>query len=236
MGIPYTGSGVLASALAMNKRMAKGIFRAQGLPVIEDLTIQRGAAPPDADLLLQVERLFGDAPLFVKPSSEGSTFGCSLVLNREELPAAVAFALQHDEHALIERYIKGREITAGVLEDPEAPGGIRALPLIEIIPKNAYYDYESKYAPDGSEHIIPARLSEAMTLQAQQIALQCHQALGCRGMSRADFIATEDALYLLEVNTIPGMTPTSLLPQAAEYAGMPFSELLDRLIASALRR
>jgi D-alanine-D-alanine ligase len=234
MGIPYTGSGVLASALAMNKRMAKQIFRLHSIPVIEDLSLQRGQVPSDAALLAMAQEQFGDSALFVKPSAEGSTFGCSLVERREELPSAVAFALKYDSHILVERYIKGKEITAGVLEDPTQPSGLLALPLIEIIPKNAYYDYESKYAPDGSEHIIPARLSKAQTQQAQEIARLCHTVLGCKGMSRTDLIATEDALYVLEVNTIPGMTPTSLLPQAAEHAGISFPELLDRLIASAL--
>lgn len=234
MGIPYTGSGVLASALAMNKRMTKQLFRLNGLPVIEELVVERKQAPSDEQLLAQAEAKFGDAPLFVKPSSEGSTFGCSLVTNRSELPGAVSFALQFDACILVERYIKGKEITVGVLEDASAPEGLLALPVIEIVPKNAYYDYESKYAPGGSEHIIPARLSEAQTQQAQDFARKCHQILGCSGMSRTDMIATEEALYILEVNTIPGMTPTSLLPQAAESAGIAFPELLDRLIGSAL--
>ena len=235
MGIPYTGSGVLASALAMNKRMAKQLFRSHGIPVIDELVIQRGKAPSDEMLLEQAIRVFGESALFVKPSSEGSTFGCSLVLERGELPQAVEFALQYDEFVLIERYVKGMEITVGVLEDPDAEEGLLALPVVEIIPKNAYYDYESKYAPDGSKHIIPARISAAQTALAQEYAKRCHTALGCRGMSRTDLIATDTALYVLEVNTIPGMTPTSLLPQAAEVAGISFPELLNRLILSALR-
>lgn len=235
MGIPYTGSGVLASALAMNKRMAKQLFRSHGIPVIEELVIQRGKRPSDEKLLELAAQAFGDSALFVKPSSEGSTFGCSLVLEREEFPKAVDFALQYDEYVLAERYVKGMEITVGVLEDPEAEDGLLALPVVEIIPKNAYYDYESKYAPDGSEHVIPARLSTEQTDLAQAYAKRCHAALGCKGMSRTDFIATKTALYALEVNTIPGMTPTSLLPQAAAAHGISFPELLDRIVASALR-
>lgn len=236
MGIPYTGSGVLASALAMNKRMSKQLFRMHGLPVIEERVVERKHAPSETQLLEMVQAQFGDAPLFVKPSSEGSTFGCSLVMDRAELYTAVTFALQFDEYVLVERYVQGKEITVGILEDPEAPEGLKTLPVIEIIPKNAYYDYESKYSPGGSEHIIPARLSEAQTQQAQELARRCHQILGCSGMSRTDLIATEESLYVLEVNTIPGMTPTSLLPQAAESAGIAFPELLDRLIASALSK
>lgn len=235
MGIPYTGSGVLASALAMNKRMAKQLFRSHGIPVIDELVIQRGKAPSSEKLLEQAVRVFGESALFVKPSSEGSTFGCSLVLERGELPQAVEFALKYDEYVLVERYVKGMEITVGVLEDTDAEEGLLALPVVEIIPKNTYYDYESKYAPDGSKHIIPARISAAQTALAQEYAKLCHTALGCRGMSRTDLIATDTALYVLEVNTIPGMTPTSLLPQAAEVAGISFPELLNRLILSALR-
>ncbi len=235
MGIPYTGSGVLASALAMNKRMAKQMFRSYGIPVIDDIVVQRGKPLSPEQLLEQAAQVFGDSALFVKPSSEGSTFGCSLVLERADLPNAVTFALQYDETILVERYIKGMEITVGVLEDPNEEEGLLALPVIEIIPKNAYYDYESKYAEGGSEHVIPARISAEQTALAQEYAKRCHTALGCRGMSRTDLIATENALYVLEVNTIPGMTPTSLLPQAAEVAGISFPELLDRLIVSALR-
>ncbi len=235
MGVPYTGSGVLASALAMDKRMAKRLFRSHDIPVIEEFIVQRSKRPDNDALLAQAAQMFGESALFVKPSSEGSTFGCSLVLERAELPQAVEFALKYDEYVLVERYIKGMEITVGVLEDPNAEEGLLALPVVEIIPKNAYYDYESKYAPNGSEHIIPARISAESAALAQEYAKRCHVALGCKGMSRTDFIATETALYALEVNTIPGMTPTSLLPQAAEVAGISFPELLDRLILSALR-
>jgi D-alanine-D-alanine ligase len=236
LGLPYTGSGVLASALAMDKAMTKHLFRSAGIPVLEDLLVRRGQALDPAALTAGVCQLLGGFPVFVKPNAEGSTFGCTLVASSAELPGAIEIALQYDALAIIERYARGMEITVGVLGNTGEAEGLEALPVIEIVPKAAYYDYESKYAEGGSEHIIPARLSEALLRRAQEIALRCHELLGCRGMSRTDMIVAGQELVVLEVNTIPGMTPTSLLPQAAAHAGIPFSQLLDRLIASALRR
>jgi D-alanine-D-alanine ligase len=229
MGLPYTGSGVLASALAMDKAMAKRLFRAEGLPVIEEVLVPHCRVP--TDLVDLVSKRLG-FPVFVKPNAEGSTFGCSLVASAQELIDAVAQAHRYDSLALIEKYVQGTEITVSVLGNPGE--SLQALPVIEIVPKSAYYDYESKYAEGGSEHIIPARLSAALTHTAQELARRCHDLLGCRGMSRTDMIVSEDRLFILEVNTIPGMTPTSLLPQAAAHAGITFSALLDRLIDSAL--
>ncbi len=234
MDLPYTGSGVLASALAMDKAMSKRLFRTAGIPVIEEIQVRRGQVPPDALLIAQARETLGGFPAFVKPNAEGSTFGCTLVTQPEQLPEAVANALKYDSLALVERYVRGMEVTAGVLEDPDSENGLQALPLIEIIPKNEYYDYESKYAEGGSEHIIPARLDADLTRRIQETALRCHTLLGCRGMSRTDLLVAGDAFYVLEVNTIPGMTPTSLLPQAAAHAGITFSQLLDRLIATTL--
>ena len=236
MGLPYTGSGVLASALAMDKSMSKRLFRLEGIPVLDDLVVFRGQPLTDAALTSSVCAVLGGFPVFVKPNAEGSTFGCTLVRRAEQLPEAVATALRYDSKALIERYARGMEITVGVLGNIGDPAGLEALPVIEIVPRSEYYDYESKYAEGGSEHIIPARLPDALRHHAQEIALRCHEILGCRGMSRTDMIACGNQLFVLEVNTIPGMTPTSLLPQAAAHAGIPFSALLDRLIASALPR
>jgi D-alanine-D-alanine ligase len=239
MGLPYTGSGVLASALAMDKVMSKRVFKAAGIPVIDGIYVTRSAVAGCTEeefngaSAREIERGLG-LPVFVKPNSGGSTCGCTLVTSAEQLFAAVHEALKFDNTVLIEKYIRGSEITIGVLDFPGEP--LRALPVIEIVPKGEYYDYESKYAAGGSEHIIPARLSDATTQQAQQIATQCHTLLGCRGVSRTDIIVSAGRLYVLEVNTIPGMTPTSLLPHAAEHAGIAFSELLDRIIQSAIDR
>jgi len=236
LGLTYTGSGVMASALAMDKAMTKRLFRSAGIPVLEDLLVRRGQALDPAALTAGVCQLLGGFPVFVKPNAEGSTFGCTLVANSAELPGAIETALKYDRLTIIERYARGMEITVGVLGNTGDPEGVEALPVIEIVPKATYYDYESKYAEGGSEHIIPARLSEALLRRAQETAVRCHEMLGCRGMSRTDMIVAGQELYVLEVNTIPGMTPTSLLPQAAAQAGIPFAKLLDRLIESALRR
>lgn len=235
LGLPYTGSGVLASALAMDKSMSKRLFAASGVPVIDGVTVSRGAWRCGAQERICTEVLeVVSCPAFVKPNSEGSTFGCSLVTDASTLAASIERALEFDDLALIERYIHGTEITVGVLE--ELDGSLKALPVIEIVPKSTFYDYESKYAAGGSDHIIPARIGAQQTSLAQVYAMQCHALLGCRGMSRTDMIVSDNSLYVLEVNTIPGMTPTSLLPQAAAFAGIPFSGLLDRIIDSALRR
>ena len=231
MGLPYTGSGVLASALAMDKAMSKRLFRSAGIPVIDDVQVRRGEEQDSAALLARVQETLG-FPVFVKPNAEGSTFGCTKVETAEELLPAVVNALTYDPKALIERYVRGMEITVGVLGN--AHGDLLPLPIIEIVPKSAYYDYESKYSVGGSEHIIPARLPAGVTRQAQALALQCHNLLGCRGMSRTDMLVIGETLSVLEVNTIPGMTPTSLLPQAAEHVGISFPQLLDRLLATAL--
>ncbi len=271
MGLPFTGSGVLASALAMDKAMSKRLFQAAGIPTIRGIEIERSelensaseryetqqeAAFIDlrAQLTERVGRELGGYPVFVKPNAEGSTVGCTLVEDRENLIPALRNALEHDSKALIETYVRGMEITVGVLED--ADGKPQSLPVIEIVPRSAFYDYQSKYATGGSEHIIPARLPQALLEEAQRLALQCHVLLGCRGMSRTDLLVSLPAqdtngridekadspvtsgytLHVMEVNTIPGMTPTSLLPQAAAHAGIDFPAMLDMLIASALGR
>jgi D-alanine-D-alanine ligase len=183
-------------------------------------------------LMEQIEMELGGLPVFVKPNAEGSTVGCALVTTGEQLLPAVEAALRYDPVALIERYVRGVEITVGVLGN--AGGRVEPLPTIEIVPRAAFYDYESKYADGGSEHLIPARLPDTLQQEAQEIAVRCHNLLGCRGMSRTDLIVSEGRPYVLEINTIPGMTPTSLLPQAAAHAGIDFQALLDRLIAAAL--
>ncbi len=231
IGLPYTGSGVLASALAMDKAMTKRLFRSAGIPVIEDLQVRRGEEADGTALLAQVAETLG-YPVFVKPNAEGSSFGGRKVEAPEELLPAVTNALNYDPKVIIERYVRGMEITVGVLGN--AHDDLFALPIVEIVPKSAFYDFESKYADGGSEHIIPARLPESVTQHAQALALQCHNLLGCRGMSRTDMLVVGETLLVLEINTIPGMTPTSLLPQAAEHAGISFPQLLDRLLTSAL--
>lgn len=234
LGLPYTGSGVLASALAMDKFRTKRLLKQYDVPVIDDLLFQRTEMLSAEYVAGSISARLGGFPVFVKPNAEGSTFGCSLVETPEELLPALENALKYDEMALVEKYIRGTEITVGILEDARQITGRLVLPVVEIVPKAKFYDYESKYASGGSEHIIPARISAELTEKVKVIAEGCHYLLGCRGMSRTDMIVVGDEIFVLEVNTIPGMTPTSLLPDAAAHAGIPFAELLDRIIASAL--
>ena len=231
LGLPYTGSGVLASALCMNKDATKRLLKCNNIPVIPGIT---GTQQSDGMITNGIRIIIKGYPVFVKPNSEGSTFGCTLVETPEDLPAALEKALKYDNKALIEKYIQGKEITVGILEDSSQSELFTVLPIVEIVPKSKFYDYESKYSSGGSEHIIPARLSDELSKKATTLAKWCHNLLGCRGMSRTDMIVDGEKIYVLEVNTIPGMTPTSLLPDAAAHAGIPFAKLLDRIIASAL--
>ncbi|ABK19767.1 D-alanine--D-alanine ligase family protein [Syntrophobacter fumaroxidans] len=227
LGIPYQGSGVLGSAVAMNKILSKQLYIHAGLPVAPHLVADR-REPPDLDTV--ADRL--GLPVVVKPEHEGSSIGLSIVRNRDQLAAAVETGWQYDRRCLIEKYVHGIEITGGVLGNDH----LQALPLIEIIPGEAYefFDYKAKYTPGASREICPARLSDTITAKAQEYARKAHQALCCKGYSRTDMIVSGNDIFILETNTIPGMTATSLFPQAAAVAGISFSALLDRLIELAL--
>jgi len=222
LDIPYTGSGVLASALAIDKDRCKTFLRAVGVLMPEGVVVKRGDKAP------QFTR-----PCVVKPAMQGSSDGVAIVGLQDDLTAAVETAWKYDESVLIEEFIQGTEITCAVLGNET----LETLPLVEIVPAKGVYDREAKYTPGATDEICPARLHEKTTREAQAIAVRCHQALGCRGMSRTDMIVTPVGdIYVLEVNTIPGMTPTSLLPRAAAAAGYTFSALLDKLIGFALER
>lgn len=228
LGIPYTGSGVLASALAMDKAMAKVVLAAADIPVPRGIVLRHGASSI-SDAAAQVEAQVG-LPCVVKPSREGSTIGCHIVRTSDAVAPAIADAFKHDSSILAEEFVEGTEITVGLLgnEDPEV------LPTIEIIAEGGFYDYTAKYASGGSRHIIPARISARAEELAKRYARETHIALGCRGVSRVDMIVRGDDPVVLEANTIPGMTPTSLLPDAAAHAGIEFPALLDRLIRLAM--
>lgn len=229
LGLPYQGSGVLGSAVAMNKILSKQLYVHAGLPTAPFLIADR-AAPPDPAAV--IARL--GLPVVVKPEHEGSSIGLTIVRDSEKLADAFTKAWEFDKRCMVEKYIPGIEITAGVLGNDK----IQALPLIEIVPGDAYeyFDYTAKYTPGASQEICPARVSPAITAKAQELAIRAHQALCCRGYSRTDMILSGEDLYILETNTIPGMTETSLFPQAAAKAGIGFSELLDRLIELALEK
>jgi D-alanine-D-alanine ligase len=226
LGIPYVGSGVLASALAMDKVMSKHVFLAEGLKT-PAFVVLRAGVPAD---FAAISRRLGDK-LVVKPVCEGSSVGMSIVHEPGELSEAVALAFEHDDTVLIEAFVSGAEVTVGVIGNDD----LIALPTLEVVPEHEFYDYESKYVPGMSRHIIPARVSEGVRAECQRVALAAHRALNCRGMSRTDtIVTTDDEVYVLEINTIPGMTRTSLLPDAARAAGIEFPELCERLVALAL--
>jgi len=226
LGIPYTGSGVLASALAMNKIMSKKLFEREGIPTPRWVPLHECHRASAATTVLEEVGL----PCVVKPACEGSTIGVTVVREAAELEAALGLAFQYGPEALAEQFIKGTELAGPVLgnDDPQV------LPLIEIVPAGGFYDYQAKYTPGATEEIIPARISPAQAARARQLTLAAHQALGCRGMSRVDMMAGPDEVYVLEVNSIPGLTETSLLPRAAEAAGISFPQLVNKLIELAL--
>ena len=226
LGLPYVGSGVLASALAMDKVMSKHLFAAAGLRSPEYVALTTSDTV-DVDGIVAA---FGEKSV-VKPANEGSSVGMTIVHRAAELPAAIAKAFEHDDCVLVERFVAGVEVTVGVLGDEEP----FVLPTLEIVPEHEFYDYESKYVPGMSSHIIPARVSEAARTECQRLSAAAHRVLGCRGISRSDTIVAEDGtVYLLEVNTIPGMTSTSLLPDAARAAGIEFPDLCAMLVGYAL--
>ena len=235
LGIPHTGSGVLASALAMDKLRSRQVGLANGLPFPRFVVIDGGAWPgSQSDVAARVAQELG-FPCVVKPNAKGSSIGVSIVGTSDGFVPAVERALEYDDVVLVEERLRGTELTCAILEDPKT-GVPAALPLIEIVPKREFFTYEAKYEPGASEEITPARISPALTKQAQQLALRAHRALGCEGMSRVDMFAHDGKILLLEVNTIPGLTPGSLLPKAAAAAGIDVTELVTRIIGNALRR
>lgn len=215
--IPYTGSGIQSSALAMDKERAKLILTAHDLPVPKGWLLREGDPLPAG----------ATVPLIVKPNSQGSTVGVTFVREIEALPGAIAKALQYDDAALVEELIEGVEISVPVLGD-------RALPPVEIVPASGSYDFESKYTPGATNEICPARLPADVLERAMEYALASHRALGCRGATRTDMIVRDGHPVILEVNTLPGMTGTSLLPNSARTAGIEFPELCDWIVRDAL--
>jgi D-alanine-D-alanine ligase len=226
LDFPYTGSGVLASAMAMDKIVSKNAYSSHGIPTPPHVPLRRGK-PIDQRALSEL-----GTRTVVKPVSEGSAIGVHIVHDPGELPDAIEEAFTHDDRVMVERFVEGVEVTVGVLGNDDA----FALPTLEIVPVHEFYDYESKYVPGMSQHLIPARVPAHVALVCQQECVAAHQALGCRGMSRTDTIVTaDDTVYVLETNTIPGMTATSLLPDAAKAAGIEFPDLCERLVAYALQ-
>ncbi len=226
LDLPYVGSGVLSSAVALDKVMSKHVFAQTGIATPPFRALRRGEVY-DVD---EITRELGSKTV-VKPANEGSAIGVTIAHDPSELPDAIEEAFSFDALVLVESFVAGTEVTVGVLGNDEP----FALPTLEVVPEHEFYDYESKYVPGMSRHIIPARVNEEVREECVRLALAAHRLLGCRGMSRADTIVTaEGDVYLLETNTIPGMTKTSLLPDAAQAAGIDFPRLCCMLVDLAL--
>ncbi len=219
MGIPYTGSGVLASAVAMDKVSSKRLFENAGIPTAPFVVHRAGEPLPTPP---------GGFPCIVKPASEGSSVGVSLVHTAAELLPSLSVAHRYDAVALVERYVKGREIQVAILDG-------RVLGTLEIVPEgHELYDYETKYTAGLAKHLCPAPLADAVRLRIEELARRANELLGCEGATRVEFLLEHDRdPWILEINTLPGMTPTSLVPEIAGHAGISFDELVTRLLASA---
>ena len=220
MQIPYTGSGVMSSSMAMDKVVSKQILLYHEISTPGFVSYRAG---DDRAALLKRCRHF---PLVVKPAREGSTIGITIARDRDQLEAGLEEALQHDQLVLIEDFIKGDEVTVSVLNG-------EPLPIIKIVPKSGFYDYQSKYTPGQTEYILPAPLDAVLYNRLQETSVAACQALSCRGAARVDFMVREKEFFCLEINTIPGMTETSLLPKAAAQAGVSFTELTMRILDDA---
>ncbi len=220
MGIPYTGSGVLASALSMDKVASKMMFSQSGLRVPGYRVIYDEGG---------LDNLNFDLPVVVKPSREGSSVGVSIVDSKEQLHEAIKEASRYGWPVIVEEYIKAREIQVGILDD-------EVLGAVEVRPKRRFYDYIAKYTPGSTEYILPPELPEELYERCKFAGLTAHRALGCRGATRVDLLVTDEGqIYVLEVNTIPGMTETSLLPKIATLAGYSFEDLIERILELSIK-
>lgn len=220
LGIPYTGSGVRASAVAMDKIMTKEVLAFHGIPT-PAFEVAGGRAAPGRSLGL---------PLVVKPAEEGSTIGITRVARQKDLAPAIRRARRFGPRVLLEKYIPGREVTVGILGD-------RPLPVVEVRPVGGFYDFRAKYTPGQTEYLVPAPVTKKVAKKVQDLAVAAHRSLGCCGASRVDLmLGQRNAPFVIEVNTIPGMTETSLLPKAAKASGISFDGLVERILKMAVRK
>ena len=227
--IPYTFSGVAASAVASEKQLAKAVFKDAGIPIPEGVDLPAGISLTDEAVDALVDRL--GLPLFVKPAANGSSFGITRASERSELTGAIELAGRAGGRVLVESCVEGTEITVPVIGNDDA----HALPIVEIVTGAEFYDPKVKYEPSSMHHVVPARLEGGVYAHAQDLAVRAHRALGCRGCSRSDFIVRADGTpVILETNTIPGMTAESLLPDSARHGGIEFPELCTRFVEYAL--
>ena len=231
LGLPYTGSGILASALCMDKSRANSVMAGAGLhiPDFEELEITEGIAPEIVERLVSRYGL----PLVIKPVREGSTIGLTIARDADAVASGLVLATRYDRRVLVQRFAAGTEITVGVLATPE----VQVLPTLEIVSDNPTYDYDAKYTAGKSHHIIPARIVERARATAADAAGRAFALLGCAGMARVDIIVdAKSTPWILEVNTVPGLTELSLLPDAARAAGISFEQLCQRLVDHAIQR
>jgi D-alanine-D-alanine ligase len=228
-GVPYTGSAVLASALAMDKGMSKKIFEREMIPTPRWMVIETRTDENYEDYLPDIMKAFA-CPMVVKPSDGGSTIGLTIVKSEGELAPALRLAGELTGRIMVEEFIPGRELTVAVLGD-------KALPVVEIIPSHEYYDYECKYLPGMSKYVVPAEIDGQLTARLQDLGLRAYRALGCEGYARVDFrVDSNSNPHCLEVNTLPGMTTTSLVPKAAKAADITFEQLVDTICKDAVSR
>jgi D-alanine-D-alanine ligase len=236
LGIPYTGSGVLACVRAMDKVLTKHLLIEAGVPTPDFFAFNETAFRElgAAEALPAIEERL-EFPIVVKPASQGSALGIKFAAGAEDVPAALVAAFSYDSKVLLERHVRGRDLAVSILEGANGP---EALPIVEAVPRDEnFYDFESRYEIGRTDFVCPADLREAVARRAQELALKTFELLGCYGFARVDLMLDEnDELFVLEANPIPGLTDTSLLPQAAEAAGIGFDELVDRILAVALER
>lgn len=226
--IPYTGSGMLASALGMDKAASKRIMQAAGIPTPQAVIFVKGEA---CDYRSKILSAFQHLPVVVKPATQGSSIGVEIVKNAADIDAAMQQAFTYSREVVVEKFIQGKELTVAMLSED---GKVVALPVINIVPHSGVYDFHSKYTKGETEYLVPAPLDAAVTRQVQEIAVAAYKILGCSGVARADVMLDNDGQgYVLEVNTVPGMTATSLVPKAAAAVGISFPDLCEKILLSA---
>jgi len=227
-GIPYVGSGVLASALGMNKMMFRKFLDALNIKYPRFTVVNKNTSIN----IKGIKRNLGKLPYFVKPNSQGSSVGSSIARTENDLRTAIMSAFEYDEIVLLDEYIRGKEVTCAVIGRGDK---LEALPLVEILPEKEFFDFESKYTSKKTIEIVPARLSQKLTKEVQEISKKIFREIGAKGMARIDFILKDGRTpFVLEINTIPGLTPMSLMPKAAKAAGYSYEDFIDKIVRLSL--
>lgn len=235
LGISYTGSEIMASAIGINKIVSKKLFEKEKILTPKFIVFQSDEIKLGGktwnNILKKIKKKIG-LPCVIKPAECGSSVGVTIVKNEKEIKKGIKTALKEGQRIIIEKYINGKEITVGILGNKKP----KALPVVEIVPKKKFFDYQAKYNPKFCDEIVPARIPAKIAKKAQRITQKVYKLIGCKGFSRVDMILKGEEIYTLEINTIPGLTPNSLLPKAALEADMSFSKLLEEIIKFALEK